>query len=425
MTQRGGWPLARALCVCLLVGMFLGARSASGASCAAPDDISQCSTLCSSSRDCIACCTSVSQQATQCKRSCLLIRPSRPTSPGAQAAAGNLTANCRLLQAGGRVSITLRVQNTTGVMLKNVSPASPSLQADANTEFDLGAPRPTGYLMLRAGSFATFMWRGALRSDGAVGIAMSVSGTDPTGATISMPLVDCGTVTATQRSRHPVRPARPGPARPSTGGSSPPAAAQTEAQQCAACHENPKQAFVAAKWSESGHANSYGTVQGNTYCAQCHSPFQADANATKTNNQPIPTEQWQAVTCSVCHPPQEKMTEWGSPIALYDIATKTYSPLALADANILCLNCHNGSLYAPKFGDAGLLMMQTGVRCIDCHMSQITSVNRTEGQAAAHDFKVEANLPSSCGLGPGGCHGGNTNAWAVNEIRSGAIHPNR
>ncbi len=178
---------------------------------------------------------------------------------------------------------------------------------------------------------------------------------------------------------------------------------------------------MAEKWSQSGHANSYGVSQGNTFCAQCHSPFQADASATANNNKPIAVEQWQGVTCSVCHPPQDKINQWGTPIALYDVATRTYTPLALADANLLCLNCHNGA-HAPGIGGAGLLMMQSGVRCIDCHMAKIASGNRSVGEAAAHDFKVAANLPNSCGLAPNGCHASGTQAWALGEIRSGAIH---
>jgi hypothetical protein len=423
MTQHDYSLVSCAFGTCLLAGLLLGARPGLAASCAAPDETAQCATLCSTPDECTACCAAMTPPTTDCGRACVHVRPPRPPRPArpgkpaiattsATAAAGELSASCRLVQAGGRVEVELRVDNSTGVNLTSLMPASPTLQIEANAGFAVGVPKPAVYRTVRAGTPASFRWGGRFRAPGAVGISVSAFAQDDSGATMSTPLIDCGTAVYTQRPRPPRT--RAGPHRPTVRG---------EAAQCAACHENPKMAFVAAKWSQSAHAHTYGVSEGNTFCAQCHSPLQADAGATATDNQAIPVEQWQGVTCSVCHPPEDKRAQWGTPLGLYDVATRTYTPLALADADLLCLNCHNGR-NAPRFGDAGLRMMQRGVRCIDCHLARIASGDGNGGTAPAHDFKVVANLPASCGLVPGGCHAGGTQEWALEKIGSGAIHGN-
>ena len=432
MTEGCHRLVSRALGAWILAGLLAGVRPAIAATCAAPDDATQCTTACSTARACVSCCAAVSGNAVECRRSCLRIRtsrhsarpqphpasnrpqPHRPTHPsGGPTASGTITASCSLLQASNRVAVTLRVQNSTGAKITNVLPATPTLQIEANTEFVLGArPNPPVYPVVPNGRTVTFLWRGSLSSAGAVGISVSASAADSSGLTLSTPLVDCGTTTRSQRnagrpaqSRRPLR-------SPTLSG---------EAAQCAGCHDNPQMAFVANKWLQSMHANSYGASQGNTFCAQCHAPFQADANATATNNAPIPPEMWQGVTCPSCHPSHDQMTAWGTPIATYDVATGTHTPVALADANQLCMHCHTG-LHAAKFEGPGLLMVQTGVRCIDCHMAKVPSGHRNVPDTAAHDFKVAANLPNSCAMFAGGCHSDGTQAWALQEIRSGAIH---
>ncbi len=344
-------------------------------------------------------------------------QPQRPLhTRGGPTASGNIAASCHLLQVGSRVAVTLRVENSTGAKITNVVPTKPSLQVETNTKFVLStSPRPPAYSAVRDGRAVTFGWRGSLNSAGAVGISASASAADSNGVTINTPLVDCGTATRLQRSpQHTQRPpGSRGPQRSPT--------LHGEAAQCSACHENPQMAFAANKWAQSMHANSYGVSQGNTFCAQCHSPFQADAQATATNNKPIPPEAWQGVTCSACHPSQTQMGAWGTPIATYDVATGTYTPVAVGDANQLCMHCHNGR-HAARFEGYGLVMVQTGVRCIDCHMAKVPSGHPNVGDTAAHDSRVAANLPNSCGLFPGGCHSDRTRAWALQQIRSGAIH---
>lgn len=184
-------------------------------------------------------------------------------------------------------------------------------------------------------------------------------------------------------------------------------------------------AFVADKWSESHHAESYGVSQGNTFCAQCHSPLQADPGATEANNVALSKSAWEGVTCPVCHPPDQQREQWGTPIGIYDVATGEYSPVSVADANELCTHCHTGPRHAPTFQGPGLTMLRRGVRCIDCHMAKIAARDPDVGMRRAHDFNVEANLPHSCGVVPGGCHSEMTEAWAKRQIAGGAIHGTR
>lgn len=425
VTAGGYWLLSLAL------GTWLwGVGPAIAATCAAPDDATQCATACSTSRDCMACCSAAPGDAVQCRRSCLSLHAPRPThphvsrplprrpthAPGGPTASGNITASCSLQQAATRVDVTLRIENSTGATITTVLPANPSLQLEANTDFILStSPSPPAYAAVQDGRAVTFLWRGRFNSAGAVGISVAAAARNANGATINTPLVDCGTATQMAGRQHvPVHPAPPPPQATPT--------LQGEAAQCAACHDTPQMAFVANKWAQSMHANSYGVSQGNTFCAQCHSPFQADANASAANNKTIPLQQWQGVICSSCHPSSDNQQQWGTPIATYDVASQAYTPVALGDANQLCFHCHNGS-HAAKFPDGpGLKMMQSGVRCIDCHMAKITTGLDNVANTATHDLKVEMNLPNSCGLVPGGCHGGGTPAWALEQIRSGAIH---
>ncbi len=291
--------------------------------------------------------------------------------------------------------------------LTNVVAQSPLVQVEAGTKFSLGkAPSPRSYAVLLAGSTVIFRWQGRLSSSGAVGISASASAVAPSGATIDTPLVDCGTIGASQ---------------PNPPATQEPTDATPEATQCGGCHSSPHMAFVANKWKESAHASSYGPAQGNTYCATCHSPLQANAGATRTSNATIPEAQWQGVTCSVCHPPGAQRAEWNTPIATYDVTTRAYEPVPLWDADELCTHCHSED-HAPGFQGYGRVMYDAGVRCIDCHMAKIPADDPNVGQRAAHDFKVAANLPYSCGTYPGGCHMRRPEAWAARILVLGPLH---
>lgn len=199
----------------------------------------------------------------------------------------------------------------------------------------------------------------------------------------------------------------------------------SEAENCAACHIPPgaHMAYVVDRWYESAHAQSYMSYLGNTYCATCHSPFQADPSATHSANEAIPEEQWEAVTCAVCHPPHDLRVEWGTPIALYDVASDSYSPVALEDANMLCEQCHTGERHSREFQGFGNTMMhKKGVRCIDCHMAKVPLPVEGLPDRASHDFAVAPNLPYSCGTIVGGCHSNKKVEWAEKQINKGRIH---
>ncbi len=200
---------------------------------------------------------------------------------------------------------------------------------------------------------------------------------------------------------------------------------RTEANGCADCHSGAGaivMPFVVGKWLESNHADSYHGSNGNTYCAKCHSPFQANPLATHDDNMPVPLEEWEAVTCSACHPPHDLRVEWGTPIGIYDVATGEHSPVYLDDANMLCEYCHTDRHEKDFQGYGQEMFEHKDVRCIDCHMAEIPVDDEGVSYRAAHNFEVAANLPWSCGTYAGGCHESHTEEWAAKQIAKEKIH---
>lgn len=198
---------------------------------------------------------------------------------------------------------------------------------------------------------------------------------------------------------------------------------RTEAEDCAACHFAPHMAWVVDTYYDSSHAMSFGSPQANTYCAKCHSPFQADPDASYGNKEPVPQDEWEAVTCGSCHPPHDLRVEWGTPIGNYDIAAADWSPLY--DANELCVSCHTGSRHTgpDEFKGYGDVMFhKKDVGCIDCHMAKVPTDYDPEERRHTHTFDVGANLPYSCGVGPGGCHSNHKEEWAAKQILKNKIH---
>jgi hypothetical protein len=74
------------------------------------------------------------------------------------------------------------------------------------------------------------------------------------------------------------------------------------AELCGACHQGSHHPEY-PDWNSSAHSDSYGAPQGNTYCAKCMSPFQADPDATHDVNNPVAEGDWTGITCTVCHQP--------------------------------------------------------------------------------------------------------------------------
>ena len=198
----------------------------------------------------------------------------------------------------------------------------------------------------------------------------------------------------------------------------------SEPAYCGGCHLPfaKHMPFVAAKWKESRHARTYGRRYGNTFCAQCHAPLQADPDASYMNNDPVALEDWQSVTCSSCHDPSKDRV---STIAVYDIATGEHIPIADEDANQLCTDCHSGERHEVEFADfARKCVKKGGTRCVDCHMAKIpVDPDDPDGdRRAAHDFRVAGNLPYSCGVEGTGCHSGKPLEWALGKIGRWKFH---
>jgi hypothetical protein len=312
-------------------------------------------------------------------------------------------------QVRDRVVVVLEVTNDTGADLRSVSAQQPLVQLATDTNLSLGrVSSPRSYPVILGGSTVSFEWQGRLSRGGAAGISASASAVAPSGESMATPLVDCGTIALSQ-PRPPLQPTPTEPPRQAT-----PTQATTGGEPAYVT-------FVRSKWSESRHADSYGAAQGNTFCARCHSPLQADAGADETHNAAIPEAQWQDVTCSVCHPSAAQRVAWGSPIARYDVATGTYESVPLADADMLCTHCHTGE-FGIAFQGYGRVMHDAGVRCIDCHMAVIPADDPSVGQWPAHDFGVAANLPYSCGTFPGGCHARRPETWARSILTLGPLH---
>ena len=199
----------------------------------------------------------------------------------------------------------------------------------------------------------------------------------------------------------------------------------TEANDCASCHYGAGGVVmpaVVAQWEGSAHGNSYSESNGNTYCASCHSQGLADPDASYGNNDPVPQEDWQDVTCSSCHPPHDLRVEWGTPIGTYDVDTSEWSPVQVEDSNELCTSCHAGTRHGKDFKGFGQSMFdKKGVDCVDCHMPEVPLEGASDGVIRSHTWTVWDNLPQSCGL-ESGCHSNHSEKWAEKQIAKEKIH---
>jgi hypothetical protein len=165
--------------------------------------------------------------------------------------------------------------------------------------------------------------------------------------------------------------------------------------------------FSGKGWFASKHAESNYKSTQNTYCAKCHSPLQAKPEASFKKGRFSDTEQvadgkMEGVTCAACHPSHTVAVEIGRRLGIYQIGkdkTKAegYQVVHHGEEDQLCLGCHveRHSEEIPPFK----LMYDVGVRCIDCHMAPYGNVEANPAiHKVAHDFKVAANLPFSCGV---------------------------
>jgi hypothetical protein len=195
----------------------------------------------------------------------------------------------------------------------------------------------------------------------------------------------------------------------------------TEANSCTACHfssgaggdhmleavgvkidsTNTVFSFSGSGWFASRHSQSnYGSTQ-NTFCAKCHSPIEATAqaqfsNGFFTNTDLIADGKTQGVTCAACHPPHGTVPRLG--IFLFGDKTKvaSYKLVPEDQQDLLCLNCHVNR--HNEDNAAFKRMYDAGVQCTDCHMAVYGKIVNSTTNKRFHDFKVADNLPYSCGV---------------------------
>jgi hypothetical protein len=161
--------------------------------------------------------------------------------------------------------------------------------------------------------------------------------------------------------------------------------------------------FTGNGWFASPHAQTnFGSTQ-DTYCAKCHSPLQAaaDAEFKVGSSQPIAAGKVEGVTCAACHPDHNAAVVLGRRLGIYKWGMPKNKPEAYdviheGDEDRLCLSCHTNRHNEgnPAFD----LMYVAGVRCVDCHMAVYGKIVNTEVDKRFHDFKVAKNLPYSCGV---------------------------
>jgi len=201
---------------------------------------------------------------------------------------------------------------------------------------------------------------------------------------------------------------------------------RTEAEGCGGCHFYPGSVVMPFTVDtyldvETEHAYSYRSYIGNTYCAKCHSPFQAVPGVTYDTKEPVPLEEWEAVTCGSCHPPHDLRVEWGTPIGNYDIEEEEWTPVYEEDA--LCDYCHGNAHHDLEFQGFGKSMSEhKDVTCTDCHMPKVPNPLEEGRMTRTHNWKVYENTAYSCGTVGGGCHENHKTEWAEKQILKEKIH---
>jgi hypothetical protein len=157
----------------------------------------------------------------------------------------------------------------------------------------------------------------------------------------------------------------------------------------------------------------------NTSCASCHAPLTEGATRDKNEAKPIPKGTWQGVSCGACHPGSVEQSRRRSLVANFlpgtdptDPDNYTFRDRADGEAmNDQCRFCHHES--HDLLIERKTEMLGTGdLRCIDCHMAAYAL---TDGHVERfHNFRVEENLPHSCGGGLGRsmtCHDQTEAEW--------------
>ncbi|HEU4389608.1 MAG TPA: multiheme c-type cytochrome [Blastocatellia bacterium] len=164
--------------------------------------------------------------------------------------------------------------------------------------------------------------------------------------------------------------------------------------------------FTGGGWRASVHATTNYKSTQNTYCAKCHSPIQAKAeagfkNGVLKNAEQIEDGKVEGVTCAACHPSHNAAVILGRRLGIYQFGVDKTKPEAYkvvehGEEDQLCLNCHVSR--HNEDNAAFKAMYDAGVKCMDCHMAPYGFIVGTEVEKRFHDFKVAKNLPYSCGV---------------------------
>jgi hypothetical protein len=164
-------------------------------------------------------------------------------------------------------------------------------------------------------------------------------------------------------------------------------------------------------WDESAHAHTYDLSKGpNTYCAQCHSPFNWDPGARigeppncvscklpseelprlSEQNPLVPEGDWQNIGCAVCHVSDGGQTS--AAIAWWDQASGRYMPVA--DSTDLCNQCHRDTqVLRHRFDPTG--SAHAGFGCVDCHDPHSTAASCSDAGCHAGIWLAGDLLPAT------------------------------
>ncbi len=243
---------------------------------------------------------------------------------------------------------------------------------------------------------------------------------------------------------------------------------------CAACHTsiNPSagtavMGAVVSDWKVSEHANSLDEPgsDNNDYCARCKSPFEGnpawnlppDDPDRPTERVEVDPDDWQGITCRVCHPPHDTPDFYTGEIiegvglfigsqlepdedgGLQEAWIEITDPGRPADSHAaeqLCTEyCHTGSRHGVDWRGAGKHMREyAGLTCYDCHMAEVSGpVEPADGCDTCHAEKTTSHLYANHTWEPSaypedtclreGCHSNKQVHWAEKASERSAHQP--
>ena len=107
---------------------------------------------------------------------------------------GNIFGSCEAEDVGGRLTVTLEVQNTTDQEFEDVSPTALSIVRTGGADVSI-VTSPRTLSVLLPGRTATFKWKGQTSGDGFVDLTTGASGTFEDGSSGTSGVVNCNRLT--------------------------------------------------------------------------------------------------------------------------------------------------------------------------------------------------------------------------------------